>query len=549
VSADAAVTDLVRRVRIAAAEAVAAKDGYDHRPRTIDAEWIRVALRRELRRLEREIRADPSTWGAWRDGVDVVGTAYEQLVRGADRRDSGQFQTPMYAAELMAGWLAQREIECLLDPGVGAARLLIASSKQRRVPRRMIGIDTDEVSLAMAQLNMLLRGLDAKLRLNDFLLGRFIERPDAIIANPPYSRHHAIPEWRKHSVHDHLQRRLGVDVSLLAGLHVLFFMRAIEVLGDGGRLAFITPLPWLDVNYGREVKRYVLEHAHVDGLIVFDDRERVFPGAKTTATITLLTKGESAAAGDAPTRVVRIGVEKPPARDVIAALAGRASPINAEPVTLSADEPWSTRPAPKRRPPGRPLPEFARVRRGVATGCKPFYVISEETRRDHGLRVRDLRPCVATPKVVPHLELTTEILQQLPATTPRWLLNTRDPQADRREDALGAYLRLGRDQGADESYLAQHRRPWWGLEQRGSCPILFTYMNKHNPRFIRNRAGAIALNNFLIIEPHDNVDPDALWRALNRRAFIGQLEHFRRAYGGGMWKLERHELDQLRVRL
>ncbi len=286
-----------------------------------------------------------------------------------------------------------------------------------------------------------------------------------------------------------------------------------------------------------------------NGLIVFDDRERVFPGAKTTATITLLTKGEIAAASDAPTRVVRIGIEKPPARDVIAALAGRASPINANAVTLAPDEPWSTRPAPKRRPRGRPLPEFARVRRGVATGCKHFYVISEQARREHGLRVRDLRACVATPKVVPHLELTTEILRQLPATTPRWLLNARDPQAERRDDALGAYLLLGREQGADQSYLAQHRRPWWGLEQRGSCPILFTYMNKYEPRFIRNRADAIALNNFLIVEPHDDVDPDALWRALNHPAFIGQLEHFRRAYGGGMWKLERHELDQVRVRL
>ena len=512
---------------------------------------IRVALKLELRKLEREVRADPGKWGAWRDGVDVVGSAYEQLVRGADRRGNGQFQTPMWAAGLMAGWLAEREIDCLLDAGVGAGRLLIAVSKQRRVPRRMVGIDTDPVSLAMAHLNFVLRGLDnTTLRQSDFLLSQLVERPDAIIANPPYSRHHAIPKWCKREIHERFRRRLGVDVSLLAGLHVLFFMRAIEVLRDGGRLAFITPLPWLDVNYGHEVKRYVLEHARVDGLIVFDDRERVFPDVKTTATITLLTKGEAAAASGVPTRIVRIGAEKPCVPDVIAALAGRASPVNAEQVTLSAGERWSTRPAPKRRPPGKPLQELARVRRGVATGCKVFYVISEQTRREHGLHRGDLRACIATPKVVADLEMTMAMLEQLPLRTRRWMLNTHDPDAEQRDDALGAYLRLGREEhAADGSYLAEHRRPWYGLEQRGPCPILFTYMNRSRPRFIRNRAGAIALNNFLIIEPHEDVEADTLWRALNRPAFLSQLEHSRRAYGGGMWKLERHELDQLRVQL
>jgi SAM-dependent methyltransferase len=553
-SSEAAITDLVGRVRSRAGAVDTHR--YGNAPangvgRLIDAEALRTALTLELRELDRDVRSDPSKWGAWRDGVDVVGSAYEQLIRGHDRRAAGQFQTPMWAAELMAAWLAQRRIACLLDAGVGTGRLLIAASKQRHVPQLMIGVDTDRISLAMARLNFALRGLDnVILRQGDFLLDDLEIHPDAVIANPPYSRHQAIPSERKRKIHEHLEEHLGVQVSRLAGLHVLFFLRAVEVLRDGGRLAFITPLPWLDVNYGLAVKRYVLARAHVDGLVIFDDRARVFPDVKTTATITLLTKGDRAAANDQPTRIVRLASANPPVSEVIAALTGRPSSVKAELVTLDINEHWSTRPAVKRRTRGKPLHELARVRRGVATGCKTFYVISEQLRIEHGLAKEDLRACIATPKVVPNLEMTMTMIEQLPITTRRWILDTRHPNAEQRDDALGVYLRLGRTKyGADRSYLAEHRHPWYGLEQRGSCPILFTYMNKDRPRFIRNRAGATALNNFLIIEPHDDVDADLLWRALNKPAMLVQLEQSRRPYGGGMWKLERHELDQLRVSL
>lgn len=539
-----AVTDLVGRVRGSAAD----RPDVEQPGPIIYGSRVREALRLELQRATREIETNPSRWASWADGADMLGSAYEMLVSSAERRDAGQFLTPMWAAELMACWLAEQPIECLWDPGVGSGRLLLTSAQQPRPPVQMLGIDIDPISLMMAKLNLQLRGITtATFHQGDFLLGDMRGRPDAIISNPPFSRHQAIPAWRKDAIHEQIRLRHGVDLSRLAGLHVMFFMRALDVLREGGRLAFITPLPWLDVNYGEVVKGYALAHAHVDGLIIFDDREKVFGRAKTTATITLLTKGAEATTNTEPTRVVRIGPERPPMSDVVAAVAGRTSSVHPELVTLRADEPWSTRPRSKRQPPGRPLQEYARVRRGVATGCKPFFVISEQARRKHQLELRDLRACITSPKLIAGLELTNTMLDELPGATPRWMISTQDPAAEEGDDPLGAYLRLGREYGADGSYLAQHREPWYRLEQRGTCPIVFTLINKRRARFIRNRSDALALNNFMIIEPHADVNADRLWQALNKPALLGQLEHSRRPYGHGMWKLERHELDQLRI--
>ena len=159
-----------------------------------------------------------------------------------------------------------------------------------------------------------------------------------------------------------------------------------------------------------------------------------------------------------------------------------------------------------------------------------------------------MKPCITGPKLIEGTKLTELGLQRLPATTPRWVLECRDPQVENDDNALGRYLRLGIDEfQAHAGYLASKRKPWYALEQRSNMAILFTYMNRQRPRFIRNRAGAIPLNTFLIVEPKDGVDADTLCEALNAPKTVAQLERLRRNYGGGLWKLEPGEVASLRV--
>lgn len=532
-SPETLIAELVERVRDGAGSS--------------DAREVRRALAGELRKVARAHARDPVAWSAWADGIDVPGEAYETLVSGADRRSSGQFQTPGWAADLMAAWLLQEPCELLLDPGVGAGRLLFRAAKRpERVPKQLLGLDVDPVSLEMARVNLRVRGVESfRLREANFLLTNFRERPDALTCNPPYCRHHAIPAEDKEAIHAGFQERLGLHLSRLAGLHVLFLVRALEVIREGGRLAFITPAEWLDVNYGRTVKRFVLDRARVDALVIFEHDHLFFDGALTTAAITLLRK-EAPASG--PTRVVRLARRLPEVEEVLAALGGESTKLSVDTVQLTADAKWS-RPAPRRSARGKPLTDFGRVRRGIATGCNRFFVVSEAFRREHGLDPAYLRTCITTPRLVQGGELSLSDLERLPDDVPRWVLDCRDREAEQGDDALGQYLRWGREaHGAHAGYLASRREPWYALERRGASPILFTYMNRERPRFIRNRACAVPLNTFLIVEPHVGVDEDDLWRALNAEHVLRQLVSERRNYGGGLWKLEPSELGGIRVR-
>ena len=103
----------------------------------------------------------------------------------------------------------------------------------------------------------------------------------------------------------------------------------------------------------------------------------------------------------------------------------------------------------------------------------------------------------------------------------RWVLDCHSEHAEHGEDALGRYLRFGKQAlQANEGYLASRRKPWYGLERRENSPILFTYMNRERPRFIRNRAAAVPLNTFLIIEPSDTIDVEHLWQTLRSQHFM-----------------------------
>ncbi|MCC6222206.1 MAG: N-6 DNA methylase [Thermoleophilia bacterium] len=502
-----------------------------------DEQGLRAAWRDVLSGLD----LPPRALAAAQNGVDVIGAAYARLFTGSQRRPLGQFYTPAWAGDVMAGWVLEAGPECVLDPGVGSGALSISVAQHaRRGPARILGVDADPVAIEMADANARLRGIEGfEARVCDFLLDEVGVTPDAVICNPPYSRHHAIPERDKRAIHEGLQRRLGLRLSGLAGMHVLFLVRALELAAPGARLAFITPSDWLDVNYGRKVKKYLLEHACVEAMILIEPKRLFFEGVLTTAAITLIRKGRPGG----ETALIRLSGDLPHPEDVIAAISrGHGGPPR-EDVRLTAGARWA-RPLPRMRKGEVRLGERARVRRGIATGANGFFVLSERARQRVGIPVATLTPCLASPKLIEGDEVSAESLESLPEDVPRWLVDCRDVREIERDTPLGRYLRHGRDHlRVHEGYLASRRRPWYGQEARASCPIVFSYFNRARPRFVRNRAEAVPLNNWLVVEPNPGVDADELFELLASPAFMERLADHSRVYGGGLWKLEPKELE------
>jgi hypothetical protein len=136
----------------------------------------------------------------------------------------------------------------------------------------------------------------------------------------------------------------------------------------------------------------------------------------------------------------------------------------------------------------------------------------------------------------------------MPETAPRWLLT---PSRQWQNGPLARYLARGIELGVLERYLVEQRvnagRPWWRLENNFKAPILFSYFNRRRPHFVRNRVDGVPLNNWLVIQPREGVNEEALFAALREPAVRRRLEGDSRQYGNGLWKLEPSELSALRL--
>ncbi|MDP8942803.1 MAG: SAM-dependent methyltransferase [Actinomycetota bacterium] len=513
----------------------------------------RRALAAALEVADVAIQANPRAFSAWADGTDVPGTAYERLLPAPARRAEGQFQTPFWAADLMGRWLLSEPTATLYDPAVGSGRLLFrAFELGEQKPKRVVGWDIDQLCVAMAALNLRLRGVENyKVSAADFLLddarlrqdGLLANAPDATIANPPFSRHQLLDAGVKEALHRQMEERADLRLSRRAGLHALFLLRALTVAAPAGRLAFITPAGWLDADYGKKVKEYIVDRAAVEAMIILSGRRFFFDGVRTTAAITLLRKG----VGDRPTRLVRLGARLPEADAVLACVRGEGGPLKAQEFKLRPGARWG-RPS-VRLPEGTPLGELARVRRGVATGYNRFFVISEARRNELGLGRHLLHPCLYRPRYIAGNEIDLTDLDALADELPRWLLRPPADQRDDSDDPLGRYLALGREKlFVHKRHLTSNREPWFRVERRGGCEIVLPCMHRGAARFIRNRAAAIPLNTFHVIEPKEGRIADELWAALNDARVLRQLRQLGREYGNGLWKIEPGDLCRVRVR-
>lgn len=478
---------------------------------------------------------------AWEDGRDVVGEAYQRVVSASTRRQSGQFFTPLWVARAMAHWLLGEPTGTLLDPGCGSGSLLIAGAIERPDPRvRLLGLDSDPLAIEMAEATRAIRAIEEmELRRADFLLDELPERPDAVICNPPFTRHHDIDKVVKARIHEGFEERLGLRLSRLASLHVLFLVRALEVSANDARLAFITPSHWLEMAYGREVKRFLLGQARVEAIVNFPAEHLLFPGVRTTAAITLIRKGH----GPGPTRILEC--------DGVAAAAGFiASDLRPESderdVVLDSGLRWG-KPRPRSARGGTRLKALAVVHRGVATGHNSFFVVSERRRRELGIEPGSCRPCLASPRHLPMDEVSLEDLDELGDEVPRWLFA---PRRLRATGPLRRYLDLGEiELKVTERTLVQSRmkagRRWFEVAVPERAPILFSYFNRPRARFVRNHAEATPLNSWLIVRPREGVDADELFRLLCSPEVTARLADGATVYGKGLWKLEPSQLQDV----
>ena len=227
-------------------------------------------------------------------GGDPLGEAFVTIRSSKSRRYYGATYTPTPVVESMLSWaMTENTPSRIVDPGAGTGRYLVAAAN--RFPlARLIGVELDPMAALMLRANVAVLGLSPRttILVEDYRSVRLpmIRGRTLFIGNPPYVRHHDISEkWKEWFAET--AAGYGIKVSKLAGLHIHFFVKTMQLgkLGDFG--AFITSAEWLDVNYGSALRELLADGLGGCALHVLDPNAMPFTDAMTTGAITCFRVG------------------------------------------------------------------------------------------------------------------------------------------------------------------------------------------------------------------------------------------------------------------
>lgn len=470
-----------------------------------------------------------------------------------DRNRMGQFATPTaLAREILAHGirlLPKDQPIRFFDPGIGTGSFysaLRAVAPERRI-ESAAGFEIDPHYAAPAR--KLWQGTPLNIRLDDFTKATPRgQGANLLICNPPYVRHHHMDSTQKAALQCSTEDACGVKINGLSGLYCYFMGLSHPWMDKDGIAAWLIPSEFMGVNYGRMLKRYLLEKVTLLQIHRYDPKDVQFDDALVSSA------------------VVWIKNTLPPKDHTITFSYGGtlAKPALSREVPASelANEPkWTRYPQADKatQRAGISLGDLFDIKRGLATGDNSFFIMDRAQIKERGLPMECFRPVLPGSRYIPEDEIKAD-KDGFPLINKQvFLLDTHlsEDEIAQRYPTLAIYLANGTkgDQAVADRYLCRSRKPWYVQENRPAAPIICTYMGRSRPggkpfRFMLNHSDATACNTYLMLYPKPFLTRAAaknpavmrtVWEFLNEIDSEELLGHGR-VYGGGLHKLEPKEL-------
>jgi len=498
-------------------------------------------------------RANARQMEQWRLALQAeLDTARTQ----AERNRMGQFATPFPLAVDILDYarttLDPEEPLRFLDPAIGTG-VFYSALRSVFPAERIIAATGFEIDPHYAKPAAALwkdTGLD--IRLADFTTATPKAAYNLVICNPPYVRHHHVSNGEKLRLQHATTQACGVRIGGLAGLYCYFLGLTHAWMVEGGLAGWLIPSEFMDVNYGRQIKRYLLERTTLLHIHRFDPADVQFDDALVSSAVVWFRKAPP-----------------PPGHSVQFTFGGTLRAPKSErwvPATVLADEPkWTRFPAagPRVKTELPIISDFFSIKRGLATGDNRYFILTPQEIEERGLPREMFRPILPSPRYLPTDEIEADEHGNPLISQRLFLLDCRLPEdeVNKRYPRLWVYLEQGANSDIARRYLCRHRSPWYAQENRPPAPFVCTYLGRNDTargrpfRFILNRSAATITNVYLALYPKpflakaivENPGLDReIWKALNRikpEKLLGEG----RVYGGGLHKLEPKELANVPV--
>lgn len=463
------------------------------------------------------------------------------------RKKFAQFFTPQPIVDLLTDWLlGNTEIKTVLEPAFGLG--IFSRTLIRNNPRLEIkGFEIDPIILSVAKSHFENNNNNISLELKDFMFHDWNNKYDGIICNPPYFKFH---DYDNKKILQEVEEHLNIKLNGFTNLYTLFLLKSIFQLKKGGRAAFIIPSEFLNSDYGKLVKKYLLQSKVLRHLFIIDFKENVFNEVLTTASILLMANDNNHSKINISTIEFKSDLEL--IRKLI-----DLYPINNGKFVFDADE---LDPEIKWRKYYQrqnsinyknlvPFSTYAKVVRGIATGDNDYFTFRKSKAEKFSIPTENLLPCICKSKHITGSFFTKTDFQNLMNKDELvYLFNG----INNKDENVLEYISKGENEKVNEKYLTSSRSPWYSLEKRPPAPIWVSVFNRNGVKFIRNEANISNLTTFHCIYPTDSslfskISIDLLFAYLLTDVAKEIFNDNRREYGNGLKKFEPNDFNKAKM--
>lgn len=469
---------------------------------------------------------------------------YSNTTPTEHRKKFAQFFTPHPIADLMAKWLlGNKNLKKVLEPAFGLgifSRALLNYKSDINIK----GFEIDK-NIYNKSRDLFNEHKNISIQLQDYMYNDWENKYDGIICNPPYFKFH---DYDNKNILKEIEEKISCKLNGFTNLYTLFLLKSVCQLNDNGRAAYIIPSEFLNSDYGKLVKSYLVKNKSLRHVVVINFKENVFNDALTTASILLF-------ANDNKSDAVQFSNVSN-----LNDLSNIEKLINNYPENtktnqtikfeqLNPEIKWRAYYQEQNSIKFKHLVSFAKygkVVRGIATGANEYFTFNLSKAKKYNIQEKYLLPCVCKAVDVKNLFFTKKDFDDLQQNDRSiFLINA----VNSNNDYIKRYLSMGEEQGINKKFLTASRTPWYSLENRAPAPIWISVFNRTGLRFIRNEAKISNLTTFhcLYLNMFSASKVDLFFSYLltdvSREIFNDNC----REYGNGLQKFEPNDINQSKM--
>ena len=352
---------------------------------------------------------------------------------------------------------------------------------------------------------------------------------DVIIGNPPYIRQEKFGILKK-SMQLPEPNNLGVSgfkIPTKSDISAYFFYHSLNLMNSKGRLGFIVSDSWMSTGYGDGLKRFMLDHSHID--LMVKPELNVFNEADVKNVIIIL-------GGSGKTRIAGIRTH-----DEL------VNGMQYNPVELD-DGNWNHHFMDSEFEPKIEMIKMSNVgeiKRGKVTGHKEFFVLGNDMVVRYGISKKFLVPLV-TNAMRPGTIYAHNAKEYLLDVN-----ETKGSLGKNGEEGVLRYIEDGEKtvvtptRGADRAPRTipnlnsiKSRKMWYSLGLKDPPAILIARLIDKRVKVYENDGHFHAINTFVYVTPHNKEVTHALLAYLSSSWYALYLERNGHAMGGGALSVE-----------